>query len=132
MGGNAPPAQLVCTVDAFPSAKITWSRGLTAIESGSNGFTISQSGSTSTLTVTMSSDARRGSYMCRAVNRLGETSQEYVIRKKGTSTFCFIYAWPRVACFFKSTLLSCRVLLQWNYLLLDTHCSLRGMDTGNM
>ena len=85
VGGNAPPAQLVCTVDAYPLAKITWTRGLTVIESGSNGFTISHSGSTSTLTVAMSSESRRGSYLCKAVNRLGETSQEYVIRKKGES-----------------------------------------------
>ena len=77
--------QLVCTVDAFPAAKITWSRGSSIIESGTNGFTISQSGSTSTLTVTMSSSSRRGTYTCRAVNRLGDTFQEYVIRQKGKS-----------------------------------------------
>jgi len=83
VGANAPPAQLTCTVDAYPAATITWSRGLTAVESGTSGFSISVSGSTSILTVTMSSESRRGSYTCKAVNRLGEVSQEYKIRKKG-------------------------------------------------
>ena len=87
VGGSAPPAQLVCTVDAYPAAKITWSRGIAIIESGTDGFSISQSGSTSILTVTMSTESRRGSYLCKAVNRLGETSQEYVIRKKGNSSY---------------------------------------------
>ena len=101
VGANAPPAQLTCTVDAYPAATITWSRGLTAIESGTNGFSISVSGSTSILTVTMSSESRRGSYTCKAVNRLGEVSQEYQIRKKGKSCqWCILCLCVGVLCLY--------------------------------
>lgn len=80
--------QLVCTVDAFPEARISWNRGITPVVSGTNGLSVSQSGSTSTLTVTMTDDSRRGRYTCKAVNRLGEINQEYEILAK--SMFLFL------------------------------------------
>lgn len=88
IGDTVPPVQLVCTVDAFPEATITWSRGATLIESRTEGLTVSQSGSTSTLTVLMTDVSRRGIYTCRAVNKLGEASQDYKILAK-SEAFCF-------------------------------------------
>ena len=82
VGVTAPPVILVCTVDAFPAATITWSRGITRIEKGTKGFAIKEQSTSSYLTVTVSDDSRRGSYTCTATNRLGTISQEYQILKK--------------------------------------------------
>eukprot|EP00794_Sanderia_malayensis_P013958 gene13958-15414_t len=84
VGSSAPAVQIVCTVNAYPSAVITWRKGAVDIVHGSPGYSIDDTSKsdTSVLTVVMSDPSKRGKYTCTARNKLGSVRQDYEILEK--------------------------------------------------
>lgn len=82
------PAELHCSVEASPSADISWLKDGYQINSGNNFYQITSTSNShdfvqSTLRIKKVDSRDFGSYRCRAINKLGDKQVSMILEKAG-------------------------------------------------